>query len=139
MYIMSNHEEIIASAMDYVFGVAENDRQRIERGYDVPRASMQLIDNQNGQERTFNIPISAVWDKIWSKRPRNKNHRAEIISLHVSGGRMASITIDNNGDFIDQLSLYKLNGQWKIVNKLAIRHPDAEPLQLDLEGLFGPQ
>lgn len=136
----TDHDAVIAAALDYVLGVAGKDQARIERGFEMDRAQMKLIaPDPDGGERVFVVPIRQVWEKIWSQWPESPDHKAEVLNLTVTEGRMASITINSNDAFIDQLHLYKLNGQWKIVDKLAIRHPSAEPLEIDLEEIFGPQ
>jgi len=138
--IAADHDAVIAAALDYVFGVATKDLARIERGFEIDKAQMKLIaPDPAGGERVFTVPIRQVWEKVWSQSPGSPDHTAEVLNLTVTEGRMASITINSNNVFIDQLHLYKLNGRWKIVDKLAIRHPKAEPLDMDLEAIFGPQ
>ena len=135
----SDHQAIIRAATEYALGVALNDRQRLERAYIVPKAQLKLVEARPDGERIFIVPIADLMAKIWLKTPRVEDAKVKVLNLHVVEGKMATIVIDNNGQFLDMLSLYKVNGDWRIVDKLAIRHPLAAPMKLDLEGLFGAQ
>ncbi len=135
----SDSAAIVAAARDYALGVADHNVARIERAFAMDQAQLKLVLEQDGKPVVFVIPIRDLMEKIWLKMPKSPDHFVEVINLNVIEGRYATIVVNNNNDFLDQLSLYKINGRWRIVDKLAMRHPDAPPSSVDLVEIFGNQ
>ncbi len=139
---ISNKPDILAvtdAALDYVFGVATKDKARIEKAFDMPKAQMKLITGPEGREKVYVIPVERVWDKIWSTIPGADTHTAEITSISIQEGRVAVVEMDNNGRFFDQLGLYKINGRWKIYDKLTRMLDGRQIPEKDLVTMFGEQ
>ena len=135
----SDHEAIIRAAHDYAFGVANHDVARLERAFAMDQAQLKLVLEQNGKRVIYVIPIRDLMEKVWLQIPQSPDHFVEVVNIYVIEGKYATIVINNNNQFFDQLSLYKINDEWKIVDKLAIRHPDAAPVSVDLVEIFGNQ
>lgn len=138
----SNYKDVLAvtqAALDYAFGVATKNWPQISQAYDAPKAQMKLITGNPGSEKVYVLPIADVWEKIWSQLPDSETHEVEITHVSVREGRVATIEMNNNGRFFDQLGLYKVNGQWRIYDKLT-RLLDGDHIpENDLELMFGPQ
>ncbi len=134
-----DYDGVIKTVFDYVFGVATNDWERIQQAFDTPKAQMKLITGEPDAENVFVIPVQQVWEKIWSKLPPNPNHTAEIISISIHECRIAIVTLNNNGRYFDQLSLYKVNNRWKIYDKLSRILGGGHIPEADLIAAFGPQ
>ncbi len=138
--LSSNAEDIsavVATVLDYTFGVATKDWDRLQRAFDVPKAQMKLISGAGGNEKVFVIPVQAVWDKIWSTLPDSDVHTVDITAISVKHGQIAVVELDNNNRFFDQLSLYKINGQWKIYDKLTRMLDGGQIPEKDLIAMFG--
>ncbi len=135
----SDYEGVTNTVFDYVFGVAANDWDRIQQAFDTPKAQMKLITGEPGTEKVFVIPIEQVWEKIWRKLPASPTHTAEITSISVHEDRIAIVTLNNNDRYFDQLSLYKVNGVWKIYDKLSRMLGGGHISEADLTAAFGPQ
>lgn len=134
-----DHENIIKATLDYAHGVAEGSWERVARAYDVPKAQMKLITGEVGAEKVYIMPVQELWDKVWSKLPESPAHRVEILSMQILEGRMAVVSLNNNGTYIDLLSLYKVNDSWKIYDKLSRTVSGAHIPEADLVALFGEQ
>lgn len=130
---------IVEAVLDYAFGVATKDWDRLQRAYDVPKAQMKLITGSVGGEKVFVIPIQDVWEKIWQVLPESDSHQVEITSISIQQGRIAVVEFNNNNRFFDQLSLYKVNGSWKIYDKLTRMLDGGQIPEEDLIAMFGPQ
>lgn len=140
--LVSNQNEYVAvieTVLDYVFGVATNDWPRLQRAYDVPKAQMKLITGKEGAEKVYVAPIQDVWDKIWRNLPLSPDHQVEITSISIRKQRIAIVELNNNDRFFDQLSLYKVNGQWKIYDKLTRMLDGGQIPERDLTAMFGEQ
>lgn len=135
----SDYEDVTNTVFDYVFGVASNDWDRIQQAFDTPKAQMKLITGEPGTEKVFVIPIEQVWEKIWSKLPPSPTHTVEITGISVHEDRIAIVTLNNNDRYFDQLSLYKVNGAWKIYDKLSRILDGGHIPEADLTAAFGPQ
>lgn len=130
---------IINAALDYAYGVASKDWGRIQRAFDVPKAQMKLITGSPKDEKVYVMAIVDVWEKIWSLLPLSSDHSVDILSVSIQESRMANVTMNNNGTFLDYLSLYKVRGEWKIYDKLA-RSLDGKNIPEEkLISLFGQQ
>ena len=134
-----HHTAIIEAARDYAYGVASHDTARLERAFAMDQAQLKLVLDQGGEPVVYVIPIRDLMERVWLKLPLSEDHFIEVLNLNVVSNRYASIVINNNDQFIDQLALYKVGENWKIVDKLAIRHPSAPPASGDLVEVFGDQ
>ncbi|WP_262693140.1 nuclear transport factor 2 family protein [Kordiimonas aquimaris] len=130
---------IINAALDYAYGVASKDWDRIKRAFDVPKAQMKLITGTPKDEKVYVMAIVDVWEKIWSPLPLSPNHIVEFLNISIQEGRLANVTMKNNGVFLDYLSLYKVGGKWKIYDKLARSLDGANIPEEKLISLFGQQ
>lgn len=138
----TNADDIAAvtqAALDYALGVADGDYELIERAYDVPKAQMKLVTGDEGAEKVYVLPIKDVWENIWSQLPRSDAHKVEILSVAVHEGRIANVTLNNNGAYFDYLSLYKVNGRWRIYDKLARTIGSGNIPEQTLVDAFGAQ
>jgi hypothetical protein len=135
----SDHEAIIRAAHDYALGVANHDVARLERAFAMDQAQLKLVLEENGTPVIYVIPIRDLMEKVWLQIPQSPDHFVEVMNINVIEGKYATIVINNNNQFFDQLSLYKIEDEWKIVDKLAIRHPDAAAVSVDLVEIFGNQ
>lgn len=139
---ISNRADILAvtdTALDYVFGVATKNKARLEKAFDVPKAQMKLITGADGQEKVYVVPVRDVWDKIWSTLPDADTHTVEITSISIQEGRVATVEMNNNDRFFDQLGLYKINGEWKIYDKLTRMLDGGQIAEKNLIAMFGEQ
>ena len=78
----------------------------------------------------FDVPISALIELSASSPADTGRYRSRILSVHQTGDA-ALATVAEEGywgtvSFIDYLSLSRINGQWRIVNKL-FAHTGGEP------------
>jgi Putative lumazine-binding len=78
----------------------------------------------------YDEPISALFDMAASAPADTGNYRARILSVDQTADA-ALATVAEEGywgtvSFIDYLSLARINGTWKIVNKL-FAHTGGEP------------
>ncbi|MEM9618809.1 MAG: nuclear transport factor 2 family protein [Pseudomonadota bacterium] len=128
-------EKIAAAVNQYVFGAARKDYEAISEAFDVPNAQMKLISQKECREIVVTIPIELVWKKIWSTLPDRKQIFADILSLDIRLEKMATVIVNNSDIFLDLLTLYKVNGQWKIVDKLS-RPLSGETPVLDLDDIL---
>lgn len=137
--LQSDHEAIIQAAYDYAYGVASHDWDRVKRAFALDKAQMKVRYEKDGAQKVFVVPIRDLLEKVWKSLPESADHHVEVLDLNIVGDTYATVAINNNDQFLDHLSLYKLDGHWKIVDKLAIRHPEAEPMTIDWDSIFGVQ
>jgi hypothetical protein len=82
----------------------------------------------------YDVPISALMEMAASAPADTGHYRSRILSVHQTGDA-ALATVAEEGywgtvSFIDYLSLSRINGTWKIVNKL-FAHTGGEPPALE--------
>ena len=78
----------------------------------------------------YDVPISALMEMSASSPADTGHYQSRILSIHQTGDA-ALATVAEEGywgtvSFIDYLSLSRINGRWKIVNKL-FAHTAGEP------------
>lgn len=108
-------DAIRAAVFDYFEGINEVDRERIERAFD-GSASLKSVAEDGG----IRVESIAEARNRWLKaepQPRT----GVILSLDVSDGKVARVVFDFDGAYLDFLTLLKIDGQWKIIDKVFIR------------------
>lgn len=134
-----DYRHIVATVADYVTGVAENDQKKIERAFDFGKAQMKLVDSADDGESVYVLPLPELWEKAWSKLPKNPDANFEVLDLTVHQGKMASVCLKVNNMYLDHLSLYKVNQKWKIYDKMSLPWPGGGAPKVDLASIFGKQ
>jgi protease I len=105
---------IRAAVFDYFDGINEVSRKRLERAFD-PGAELKNV----GADGTIVAqPIDEVIERWMAKQPAER--AGEILSIDVTDGEIARVVFDYNGDYIDFLTLAKVKGQWKIIDKVFV-------------------
>jgi len=105
---------IRAAVFDYFDGINEVNRERLERAFDASAALKSV-----GEDGLIRVqPIDEVIERWMAKVPEER--RGEILSIDVTDGEIARVVFDYNGDYVDFLTLAKLKGQWKIIDKVFV-------------------
>ena len=106
----------------YFKGVTQTDRSLLEKAWDTPNAHMKYVrKDEDGKEAVHVIPIAKAFDNWLSREAPSSTGR--VLSLDIVDGKMAMVKyqfIYGKTDYTDCLSLYKINGDWKIVNKVFV-------------------
>lgn len=113
-------QQIRAVVEDYVLGVAEADPERLARAWAIGAAHMKYVV-EGSEDQLEVLPIT---DAIsgWT-RSADPDARARILSIDIVDNRMAAVKLEfrwMGRTYIDYLSLYRLGGNWKLVNKVFV-------------------
>ncbi len=115
-------DQIKAAVMDYFEGQGEASRERLDRAFETNVADMLTIaKNDNGEDYIREWDMADVVVRWSEGEPVTEPRVGRIMNMQIIDGRLASVTFDSNGMFYDLLTLAKVNGQWKIINKAFIR------------------
>ena len=112
-------KEIRGVVENHIKGVVTADTALLKEAWDLPNAHLKFIQkNSDGREE---IRVEKMEDAVkrWTKT-KAANAKGKIISVQVAGDRMAVVEIEfvwNKENLSEYLTLFKVNGTWKIVNK----------------------
>ena len=116
-------EARIREVVDLYFnGVVNADRALLERAWDRNAHMKHVKADRDGIEAVHVVPIDVAFE--WWTRVKAKTSLGKVLSVDIVDGKMAFVKFEfhyNKLDYIDYLSLYKVNGEWKIVNKTFVR------------------
>lgn len=120
----SSEEEAVRMVLDnYLNGVARQDTALLEKAFDGANAHMKHVTRSDaGGEMLKVVPIREAFVN-WTKPPA-KPCKGKVLNIDILDSRLAMAKYEfvwGDVTFIDYLSLYKINGEWKIVNKVFIR------------------
>lgn len=115
-------EQVREAVFNYFKGASGSDLALMEKAWDKPNAHMKYISkNDQGVDEVQVIPIAEMFER-WSKKS-SPGAKGSVLSMDIVDGRMAVVKFEfvtTDKVYIDYLSLYKINGEWKIVNKIFI-------------------
>jgi len=109
------------TVFDYFDGINTVDRERLERAFDAS-AALKSVDESGS---LVVEPIADVKER-WM-RAEVAERSGEILSVDMAGGQVARVVFDFDGAYVDFLTLAKLGGQWRIIDKVFIRTGAAPP------------
>ena len=81
-----------------------------------------FVRRKDEVDGVLSVPIRDAIKK-WTSRPADESW-GKVLSIDIVDGRMAVSKVEmlyRGHIYIDLLSLYKINGDWKIVNKTFVR------------------
>ena len=105
---------IHAAVFDYFDGINTKNRERIEWAFD-PSAQLK---SPAGNGKVKVEPIADAVARWMSDTPQSRV--GEILAVEITDGQVARVVFDFDEAYIDFLTLLKLDGQWKIVDKVFI-------------------
>ena len=100
-----------ATVYDYFEGINAKDRARLENAFDT---SAQL-KSPDGDGAVKVEPIADAIARWMSGEAQSR--KGKILALEITDNQVAQVVFDYDGIFVDFLTLFKLDGQWKIVDK----------------------
>ena len=115
---VSDLESIKAAIHSYFAGVREGDRSKLETVFAPSDVHMKYLATENGVDTVQSWKDGVVFDRL-TDNP-DASLEGEILSINIYNPKAAFATFDFNGKFIDGFQLVKMNGQWRIVNKLYV-------------------
>ncbi|GAB4521692.1 MAG: hypothetical protein Tsb0010_05940 [Parvularculaceae bacterium] len=115
---MSEYEQIIEPVRAYVDGAHRKERALLERAFDIDNAQMKSIAEDGGARV---MAIRDVIENIWLQGEPASEYYLRVLSFRRLAENIATVEIDNNGVFIDQLTLFRIDDEWRIVDKVFAR------------------
>ncbi|GGY36613.1 nuclear transport factor 2 family protein [Parvularcula lutaonensis] len=118
----ADRQAIEAAVMDYFEGQGERSAERLNRAFHAETA--QMVGVLSAEDGGTEIRSWAMRETIprWSEgEPSTAERKGEILSMNIADGRLATVMFDSDGRFFDALTLAKIDGEWKIVQKVFIR------------------
>ena len=114
-------DQAIRAVVDQYFrGVVNADRELLEGAWHAARGvQMQYVKSLGVREPEFeSVPIDVAIE--WWTRVKAKSSSGKVLSVDIVEGEMALVKFDfryEHMQFIDYLTLMKIKGEWKLVNK----------------------
>lgn len=113
----SDKDAVTATLMNYLEGGTNGESERVVAAFH-PNATMQYIDNKTGEHKI--VPIGDFLARVKQNDGKKLDRTYKIVSMDISEtAANAKLEIDG-GSYIfhDYMNLLKINGEWKIVNKI---------------------
>jgi protease I len=105
---------IRAAVFDYFEGINEVDEVRLRRAF-AAHANLKSV-SASGQ---LNVePIEAAIGRWLAAAPQARS--GAILSLDVADGGVARVVFDFDGRYTDYLTLMRLAGEWRIIDKVFV-------------------
>ncbi|AXT59632.1 hypothetical protein D1816_04430 [Aquimarina sp. AD10] len=111
------HDQVKATVSYYLEGGTNNDFETLKKAFHKD-ATMKFISNAGYKE----VNALEFFKKVIKPGPK-QNRKTKVVSIDVEGtSAQAKLRIDyDTFAFIDFMNLLKIDGEWKIVNKIFYR------------------
>lgn len=118
--INDDHQAVVDTAYNYFNGVSNGDQALLAKTFDMDYGHMKMvsIDKETGKEYIKVVPFKEF--SGYFKTPTKDTWQANILSVDIVDGKMAMVKLDFDTPkthYVDYLVMYKINNQWRIVNK----------------------
>lgn len=111
---------IKAAVYDYFHGQGEASEERLFRAFAADHASMVgVVKNDDGEEmiRSWKDMSEVLTNWASNENPAGGDRDGEVMHMHITDGRIATVHFRSTDRFFDVLTLAKVDGQWKIISK----------------------
>ena len=113
----------VERAIELYFEAARtHDAELFEEAFDVPNAHLKALRSRPGEpDEVRVVPIRDAIASWVLGEPEPSSGR--ILSIDVLDGKLATATLEivfKGRTYVDVMSLYRVSGQWKIVNKVYV-------------------
>lgn len=113
--------QIKAAVMNYFEGQGEASYERLQKAFHLKASMLSPVVNDQGKSDLKIWEIEPALKRWSSGSPLPEGRTGRFLNIHIMDGRLASVSFDSNGRFYDLLTLAKMDGEWKIINKAFIR------------------
>lgn len=126
----SAEEAAVRSTMDqYIKGAETREAKYFEKAFAVEIADMKYVrkDRDTGKESLMSVPIPQAIENWTSRGPAES--WGKVVDVRVVDEKLAHATVEllwQGHLYVDVMSLYKVNGEWKIVNKTFVSRGPAK-------------
>jgi hypothetical protein len=123
-FAQSDEDGIRAAVFDYFNGQTVASAEQLNRAFVADNATMVgLMRAQDGTEslRTWRDMNEVITNWSANPTPNAPARDGEILNMHIVDGRIATVLFRSTTNFYDALTLFKIDGQWRIVAKAFIR------------------
>lgn len=113
----SDKDAVKATLMNYFEGGNNGESERVVAAFH-PDATMQYIDLKTGEHKI--VPIADFLARVKQNDGKKIERTCKIVNMDISEtAAHAKLEIDGGSYvFHDYMNLLKINGEWKIVNKI---------------------
>ncbi len=118
----ADYESVHAVIDSYFEGARTATSAPFEKAWELENGRMVFVRRKDGVDGVVSVPIRDAI-KRWTSKPADESW-GKVLSIDIVDGRMAVSKVEmlyRGNIYIDFLSLYKINGDWKIVNKTFVR------------------
>ncbi len=119
---------IRATIEAYAEGYRRGDRDLQERAFDAERGHFKsIVKVDDGPDRVRVTPIPEWIDKVTNREnPEPLDVEVRILSITTVNEHIANVFLDFNDSLFDMMLVAKIDGEWRILNKISIyQDPDA--------------
>ena len=116
----AEREAILETVQHYIDGAATNDAAHFEAAFHLPGATMQGVrtDRETGKQTLRVTPIERAIQG-WTRNEPAESW-GKVTGMNVVDDKLAHVTLEllfMGHVYVDVMTLYKINDEWKIVNK----------------------
>lgn len=123
----NNAEQLIKTAIqNYQDGFNQRDAELLRQAFHEGTGHVKSISkNDDGTDK---VRVTAVSDWIKKVTPEGENRdiKIRILSINMVNDQIANVFIDFDGVLFDMLLVAKVDGNWRILNKVSIYQDQAE-------------
>lgn len=115
---------ITRAVFDYFHGQGEASAERLNRAFLADKATMIAVAPAEGGGET--VTTTTDMSEVIGRWASNSNppggaRDGEILDMHVTDGRIATVMFRSTDRFYDALVLVRVNNEWRIVSKVFVR------------------
>ena len=116
--VATGNETIVGTVQLYIDGVATGDAAKLEQAFHQDARMYGAVDGQR-----YDIPISEMIKLVESQPADTDGSFRASVRVVAEEGDAAIATVEEQGfwgvlSFVDYFSLARIEGSWKIVNKI---------------------
>lgn len=115
---------ITRAVFDYFHGQGEASAERLNRAFLADKAVMiSVLPAEGGGETvtTYTNMTEVLGRWAANANPAGGDRDGEILDMHITDGRIATVHFRYTDRFYDTFILAKIAGEWRIVSKVFVR------------------
>ena len=114
------YQAVIDTAFNYFNGVANADQSLLEKAFDQNIGHIKSIRKNKETGKAYIDSVSLKTFAGYFKEATKDTWKADILSVDIVDDKMAMVKLSfetSKTHYIDYLVMYKLEDQWRIINK----------------------
>lgn len=117
---LKTEQSIKTAIQNYEDGFNRRDPQLLRQAFHAESGHVKSISRKDGTDRVRVTAVGEWIEKVTAEGGEDRDVKIRILSINMVNDQIANVFLDFDGVLFDMMLVAKVDGNWRILNKVSI-------------------